>query len=159
MSREPFQNGEFTMNGINEVRQMQESLLALLPVWNHRIEKPLKQTLEDGISLEMYYCLQTLRSFNGMLTMSELARWLKTPKQQMTKLINRLVEHELVERVYDPADRRIIKIRITEKALTYINSFLDHDAECFRSILEKMDDQDRREFKAATDTLLRILIK
>ena len=53
----------------------QEELLALMPVWNYRIAKPFKQMLDEGVSLEMYYCIQTLRWYGGTLTMSELARY------------------------------------------------------------------------------------
>ena len=50
-------------------------LLTLLPVWNYRIAKPFKQLLDEGISLEMYYCIRTLQWGGGILTMSELAEY------------------------------------------------------------------------------------
>ena len=90
-----------------EIEKMQEMLLAALPYWNYRIAKPLKQALHDGISLDMYYCLQTL-SWGGGMTMKECAQWMRMPKQQMTKLSNKLFELGLVDRVPDPCDRRII---------------------------------------------------
>lgn len=145
------------MDDITEIKKIQETLLALLPYWNYRIEKPFKQLLDNGISLEMYYCIETLRWFDGMLTMSELAQWIDMPKQQMTKIINRLVEYEFAERIYDPADRRVIKIKITDKALAYIDHFLEQDAGCFRKLLEQMSQEDRNDFKNASETMIRIL--
>lgn len=121
-----------------EISQMQQMLLAVLPQWHYRIAKPFKQLLEEGVSLEMYYCIQTLRWGGGTMTMSELAQWVQMPKQQMTKMVNRLVEHRFVERVFDPADRRIIKIRVTDQALAYIDHFLKENAGCFRVLLEQM---------------------
>ncbi len=44
-----------------EIEQIQEESLGLLPQWNYRIIKPFKQLLDEGISLEMYYCIQILR--------------------------------------------------------------------------------------------------
>ena len=60
-----------------DIRHLQEELLALMPVWNYRIAKPFKQMLDEGVSLEMYYCIQTLRWYGGTLTMSELARYVR----------------------------------------------------------------------------------
>lgn len=142
-----------------EIKRIQETLLALLPYWNYRIEKPFKQLLDSGISLEMYYCIEALRWFDGTLTMSELAQWVQMPKQQMTKIVNRLVESEFVERIYDPKDRRTIQIKITDKAVAYIDHFLEEDAGCFRQLLGQMSPEERREFQKAIEIMMRILPK
>ena len=146
------------MNQRNEILEIQELVFAVLPVWNYRIAKPMKQILNDGISLEMYYCLQTLRCCENGLTMTELAHWIDMPKQQLTKLVNRLVERHFVQRIYDPNDRRIIRIKATETATDYIDSFLTHDAEYLKTLLENMDETDRVHFKEALQTFIRILV-
>lgn len=147
------------LDEIAEIRQMQIELLYLLPQWHYRIAKPFKQLLDEGISLEMYYCLQTLRWLGGMVTMSELGQWAHIPKQQMTKMVNRMVEHNFVERVYDPSDRRIINIRITDVASDYIEYFLAENAKCFQSLLEQMNKKDRAAFKQAIETITGIFDK
>lgn len=134
--------------------QIQEMLLTLLPVWNYRIAKPFKQLLDEGISLEMYYCIKTLQWGGGTMTMSELAGYTKMQKQQMTQMVNRLVEQELVERIYDPSNRRIIKIRPTDKAAEYMEHFLEHDAGCFRPLLEEMTPQNLSDFRKGLELLI-----
>lgn len=140
-----------------EFRQIQEQLLSMLPLWNYRIAKPFKQLLDEGISLEMYYCIKTIQWYGEPLTMSKLARYTMSSKQQMTKVVNRLVEQELVERIYDPANRRIIKIKITEKALSYIEHFIEHNAECFRPFLEQMGREDLADFQKGIELVYRSL--
>lgn len=140
-----------------ETEPIEESLLAVLPFWNYRIAKPFKQLLDDGVSMEMYYCLQAIRSFNETMTMSEIGQRIHMSKQQMTKIINRLVEHDFVTRVYDPQNRRVIKVQITEKALAYIKHFSNKNTECFQPLLNSMDEKDLNDFKQAIDTLTRIL--
>lgn len=146
------------MDNHTEIKKIQEALLAVLPVWNYKIEKPFKQMLDEGVSLEMYYCIRTLR-WRGALTMSELAHLVNMPKQQMTKLVNRLVEQDFAKRIYDPSDRRIIKIELTDNAMKYIDQFLAQDAECFQKLLEEMSESDRSDFMQAISTLMRILYK
>ena len=141
-----------------EIKKIQGTLLDVLPVWNYKIEKPFKQLLDKGVSLEMYYCIRILQ-WHGSLTMSELASLVKMPKQQMTKMVNRLVEQEFAERVYDPSDRRIIKIELTDNAQKYIDHFLTQDAECFQKLLKQMNETDRSDFMQAISTLMRILYK
>ncbi len=142
-----------------EIDLIQTTLLGVLPYWNYRIAKPFKQRLDEGVSMEMYYFLQTLRYCGGTMTISELMPWVGMQKQQMTKMTNRLAELGFIRRVYDSSDRRIIKIQITEKALDYIDHFLREDMGCFRRLLESMDEKDLADFKTATDILIRILPK
>lgn len=142
-----------------ETEAIQESLLAVLPYWNYRISKPFKHLLDDGVSLEMYYCLQIMRGFDEALTMSELGQRIQMSKQQLTKIVNRLEEHGFVRRIHDPSNRRIVKLQVTEEALDYIECFLHQKAECFREIIENMDEKDQADFKQAIDILTRILAK
>lgn len=138
---------------------LQENLLALLPMWNYNIAKPLKQFLEDGISLEMYYCIQTLRCYEEPMKMSDLSKITKTPKKQMTKVADRLVDQGLVERVYDPSDRRIVKLQLTERASSYIDNFLEQDGGYFKSILGQLEQEDLLRFQSAIKTIIEILDK
>lgn len=138
---------------------LQENLLALLPMWNYNIAKPLKHFLDDGISLEMYYCIQTLRWYEEPMKMSDLSEITKTPKKQMTKVADRLVDQGLVKRVYDPSDRRIVKLQLTEHASSYIDHFLDKDGGYFKSIIEQLDQEDILKFQKAVKMLCEILSK
>lgn len=138
---------------------IQEKLLSLMPVWNYQIAKPFKQLLDEGISLEMYYCIKTLEWAGGEATMSEIAGWTKMPKQQMTKMVNRLVEQNFVTRSDDPADRRIVKIQLTDKATNFIDYFMEHDASCFRPFLDQMGQKDLDEFGNALDKLIQVFLR
>lgn len=137
-----------------EYLKIKEMLLALLPQWNYEIAKPFKQLQDEGVSLEMYYCIKTLQWGGGIMTMSELGGYTKMQKQQMTKMVNRLVEQEFVERIYDPSDRRIIKIKLTSTAQNYLDHFIEYDASCFRPILEKMNEEDIVIFRKSLEMML-----
>lgn len=139
-----------------DFRQIQGLLLSILPAWNYRIAKPFKQLLDEGISLEMYYCIKTLQWYGKPITMSELARCTKSAKQQMTKVVNRLVEQGFVERIYDPSNRRIIMIQPTEKAQDYTEHFIEYNASCFRPFLEQMTSEDLDDFQKGLELIFRV---
>ena len=67
----------------------------------------------------------------------------------MTKMVDRLVEHGLVERFDGPADRRTVKIRLTCTAREYSDHFLSKDAKCFQDLLERMRVEDCAAFRAS----------
>lgn len=140
-----------------EYKQIQEFLLSIMPMWNYRIAKPFKQLLDEGISLEMYYCIKVLQWYGEPITMSELAWYTKSAKQQMTKIVNRLVEQGFVERVYDPANRRIIRIKPTEKAQDYTEHFVEDNASCFRPLLEQMSGDDLVDFQQGLELIFQVL--
>lgn len=133
--------------------QIKEMLLTLLPQWNYQVVRPFKQLLEEEITIEMYCCIKALQLGGGVMTMSELGRQTCMPKQQMTKMVNRLVEQQFAERLYDPADRRIIKIKITANGIGYLSHFLDRDNKCFVSLLEQMSEEDSEKFQTALTLL------
>lgn len=142
-----------------EITRIQEALLALLPLWNYKITKPFKQLLNEEISLEMYYCIQTLQWVGEPMSMTELTQFMRMPKQQMTKLVSRLVESGFVRRTYDAADRRVIRLSVTDKAEEYIAKYLTEDAGYFRKLMEAMTEEDLGEFRGAVETLIRVLAK
>lgn len=139
--------------------RIRELILELLPSWHYKIAKPFKKLQDEGVSLEMYYTIKTLQWSGGELTMSEVARLTKTPKQQMTKLVNRLVEQKFVERVDDPQDRRVVKIRLTDAGQDYNDRFLENNDDCFQPLLDKMDDGMMRDFLAGLELLDSVFLK
>lgn len=137
---------------------MMEDLLTILPYWHYAIDKPLKQSLKGKMSLESYYCLQTLRR-EGPLTMSQLAQRLKTTKQQATKTVEHLYEYQFVERLHDAGDRRVIRIQPTAEALCYIEQDFYRNSQFLKAIERRLDPQSMEDFHRALQTLLQILPK
>lgn len=140
-----------------QTSDMQDLLLSIMPQWYCHIAKPFKELLAENISLNMYYCIRILSDRPNM-TMSEIARWMHISKQQMTKLVDKMMEHGFVERVSDPGDRRIIRLQLTEHAQEYSDSFLAQDAVYYRNFFESMPDEDREDFGKALESIRRVFI-
>ena len=93
------------------------------------------------------------------MTMTEFAEYIHMPKHQMSKISNRLFEQDLIERIFDPADRRIIKIKVTEKAIAYMDNFRDENTDCYHDFLDKMSLDEISQFGSAINTLLSIFCR
>lgn len=139
--------------------EMQELLFATMPMWHYHVAKPFKRLLDEGISLDMYYCVQILRRNNSPMAMSELAHWMRIPKQQVTKVVNKLIECGFAERLYDSSDRRIIRLRLTEKAVGYVDKFLSEDAVYFKNMFDSMSENDRKCFGEALSSIHQVFGK
>lgn len=142
-----------------ETRELQELLLATMPLWHIRINRPFKKQLDERVSLGMYYCIRQIQQHNGTVTMSELARSARCPKQQMTKTVGKLIECRFAERISDPADRRVIRLRLTEEGLKFSEQFLTEDAAYFRNMLDSLSPEDKEEFGRALRSIHRILMQ
>lgn len=79
----------------------------------HKLMKLCSRHLEEfGISGPEY---GILRNLNGeSLTLSELSQCLLKVNSNITALIDHLERRGLVERTRDPADRRVVRVRLTE---------------------------------------------
>lgn len=132
--------------------QMKRLLLDVLPYWNYQIVKPFKQQLDKNISFEMYCFIKIMQLSGKALSISELCSLTKLPKQQITKLSTKLVRQELIKRIYDPVDRRIIKLSLTDKGVDFLHRLL-YDSEYFPPFLEHLTGQEYESFKQALEFL------
>lgn len=137
----------------------QETIIKLLPLWQNKIARPFRQILDEGITYEMYNCMQFLLWFEDGIAMTELAKALQLPKQRLTKLINSLVENGFALRRSDANDRRVIKVLLTDKAKQYIERISSCDIESYKRNFKNMDMEEMEQFQTAVETLLRILSK
>ena len=89
-----------------------DNLLAIHPLLSKNITKAIRtKTHHTPGSMFM---LGTL-NHHGKLSMTEIGCHLSLPKPHVTALVEKLIADDLVERLHDPNDRRIIYIQITDK--------------------------------------------
>lgn len=138
--------------------QFIETLMAVLPYWHYKIDRPFKQRHKNAMSLETYYCLQMLRC-SGPLTMSELAQRLQLKKTQATRTIELLCKYGFVRRLADAGDRRCVRIEITQTALDYIDENFYTDHQLLHDVQQSLSPEDYQELEKALETLLRLLPK
>ncbi|WP_195420962.1 MarR family winged helix-turn-helix transcriptional regulator [Faecalicatena contorta] len=136
--------------------QFVKNLLLVMPDWHSKLVRPFKETLHREMSLETYYCLETVRKCETV-TMTELAQQLKVPKQQATKLVDKLDKYGLIERQYHENDRRMIWLRLTPKATAYLDEYYLKNKDFLRSLEEKLSQEELSRLNEAVEVLGEIL--
>lgn len=137
-----------------------ENLITIQPLLSKTFTRSLraKTNLNPG---SLYVLGVLLR--HETLSMSEIGCKLSMPKPHVTSLVDKLIAEEMVERLNDPNDRRIINIQITDKGK---NDFLEIKKEIskeFRLKLKVLNPDQLRAFSTASkqvkDILTEILVE
>jgi len=114
-----------------DLNEVIDNILYVLPLINKKLMKPIFNILKKEIPPYHFQVLHILME-QGTLTVSEIANILCISRPNMTPLIDKLIEEDLVHRSPNINDRRIINISITEKGKNIALS----NIECFKNKLK-----------------------
>jgi DNA-binding MarR family transcriptional regulator len=81
----------------------------------------------------------------GTQKMSTIARQLGVAMSAATATVDKMVRSELVVREFDPSDRRVIRIALSDKGRQALEAALQAQARCFEEILERLEPHKRTE--------------
>ena len=90
------------------------------------------------------------------LIMSQLAKNLDIGFSTATKIIDRLLEKNLVIRESDPGDRRIVKVVLTKKGNEFVMLHRKHKKEIFEKILNILTPDEQENFIAIMEKIAKI---
>lgn len=133
-----------------------QNMLCVFPYWNSNLVRPFRETLNREMSLETYYCLEMVRRYDSV-TMTELAGYLRVPKQQATKLVDKLAECHFVDRMPDEHDRRLIRILLTEKAKAYLDEYYKKNTDFIERLERRLTADQLTELNYAVSVLQKLL--
>lgn len=84
--------------------------------------------------------------------MTDMAHFMQVTTAAMTGLVERLVRDSYVTRVYDPGDRRVIKVKLTPRGNGLIKKINNQRRKMVIKIFGQISEADRQDY-------LRILLK
>ena len=95
----------------------------------------------------------------GPISMSEIGRHMEISKPYMTALVDKLISEGLVERITDPDDRRVVKIRITAAGRNVIREFTKAAREAVITRLSSLSSEDISSLHESTKKMRSILAR
>lgn len=93
----------------------------------------------------------------GSMLMSELAKRLGVTKGAVTQVIARLSAKELVERVHDPDDFRVVLVSLTEKGKSAFQAHQELHETFYKDLYAQFDPKEIEIFEACIDKLVAYL--
>jgi DNA-binding MarR family transcriptional regulator len=137
-------------------------LLSIPPLVFRLIRKKLiNATLADSdvdIKFPHFEIIMLLKE-EGTLHPAEIGEKLLIAKAQMTHLIDRLVELNLVEREMDSADRRTLNIGLTEKGRKFLEVHENTITNAVREYITCLEDGEIEDLSHSLRTLRDTLLK
>lgn len=128
-------------------------LLSVPPLIFRGVRRKLLKTALNSINVDispLHFEIMRLLKEDGTLHITEIGERLQVARAQMTHLIDKLVELEMVERQADSADRRVTNIVLTSKG----NAFLkEHGGNIWKATKEVLSGLTDEELADLTDSL------
>lgn len=91
-------------------------------------------------------------------TMGELSADLNTPFSTATRIVDWLVQGHFVERFSDHADRRIVRVRMTETGQQFYQTFLDDNEQRVAQLLKNFSSDEKLQLLQLMNKLLDSLL-
>jgi DNA-binding MarR family transcriptional regulator len=100
-----------------------DDLLSVPPLIFRGVRRKLLKAALDSVNVDispLHFEIMRLVKEAGTLHITEIGERLQVARAQMTHLIDKLVELEMVERRADSADRRVTNIVLTDKGSAFL---------------------------------------
>lgn len=136
-----------------DIDEVFAGLLTVFPLFRKRINKIGDEILlSKGISRTHVNLLEIVKK-NGPTTMTDLGKLLNVSKPNITILVDKLVKLELVKRIYDEKDRRVIFIELTGNGHDFLEKLRESMKTAFGKSVEKFSQDDLKLFKETINNL------
>jgi len=137
-------------------------LLSIPPLIFRIIRRKLIMTTLADIDVDIkfpHFEIMTVLKEEGTLHVAEIGEKLQIAKAQMTHLIDKLVELNMVDRNTDEADRRTINITLTDKGRTFLESHESNIVNAVREYISCLEDDELDELSHSLRNLRDTLLK
>lgn len=128
---------------LQSLNEIAEELPEIMPVIARKVLLDFFQSVD--ISQSQLLMVMAIKS-NQPCRLSDLSQEMDISNPTASGLVDRLVQHHLVERASDPQDRRAVCISLTPQGEKLVTKFKHHAKEKWQEILTKMPRQDQNDF-------------
>lgn len=133
-----------------------EDLLSIPPIIFREIRRKLLRTALVNMDMDIlpvHIGIMKQLDEAGTLHVAEIGERLQIARPQMTHLIDKLVDLEVVERYTDKTDRRMINIVLTDKGRTTLG---EHDSSIKKAMREALSGFTDKELDDFSDSLRKL---
>ena len=146
----------------NILNRVAEELFSILPLIGRSIRRKLLKTALTSFNKDIappHFEIMKLLQEAGTLHIAEIAERLQIAGPQMTHLIDKLVDLDIVERQTGTADRRTINITLTSKGKTTLEEHNSRLRNAIRKTLSRLTGEELEDLSASLRKLQDIFLK
>lgn len=136
-----------------------KELTVLLPLLMRGILKRQSDEIAQGkITMPQYLVLDLIET-RGALKMSEIAAVMSVSLPAMTGIVDRLHQTAMIERCYDPKDRRLIRINLSVKGRKMVHKIRKQREDTISDVFGQLTEQERRSYLKIIKKVVDVLYK
>jgi DNA-binding MarR family transcriptional regulator len=128
------------------LEKVSSDLVSIPPILNRGLRKKLVKLVinDDGLDITPHQVeiMRVLDVEKKALPIGEIGEKLHIPKAQMTQLIDKLVDLNIVKRVTARSDRRALKVSFTERGKSIMENHKKSIRNAFQDIMSSLTDED-----------------
>lgn len=118
----------------------------------------IRELMPENLTADQHSILRYIRE-RGLCTSSELADFFFVGKSSITAIVKRLADKNLIERILDERDRRVIYLKLTTEGEELVEMMQEKIAELLATFINHFDEQESYAFITTYEKLARILIE
>jgi DNA-binding MarR family transcriptional regulator len=148
------------VNGVraDTLEQITTVLLAMLPLFQKKLFRGDGTDENRGIIHSQTHILILLQQQKAM-PISEIGKQLLISPSNMTPLIDKLIDEDLVVRRPDKKDRRVINVAITRRGLEHLDALYKAKLDSFKTKLSNLSDDDLSLLLSSLQNILKVIAK
>jgi DNA-binding MarR family transcriptional regulator len=138
------------------------NLLSVPPLLFRGIRRKLFEATRAGVDLNvspLHFEIMYLLNKEDTMHIAAIGNRLQIARAQMTQLIDKLVDLNLIKRKTDETDRRIVNVSLTLKGKKYIKEQISSLNSVTREILSRLTDDELEQISASLTKLRDTLIQ
>ena len=142
------------------VSRTADGLLSVPPLIFRGVRRKLLKTALDNMNIDvspLHFEIMRLLKEDGTLHITEIGERLQLARAQMTHLIDKLVELEMVERQADSVDRRVTNIVLTDKGSAFLEEHGGNIWKATQEFVSGLTDKELADLSASLERLREIL--
>lgn len=106
-----------------------------------------------GISNQQFNILRILKGAGDWVAMNDIKNLMIEKSPNATRLADKLLNKELIERERSATDRRVVYLQITQKGLDLLNEIEDKDKGVVEEMLGRITDREAKQASKIIDKL------
>ncbi len=138
------------------IESISQNIFNVMPLLRKRLLHMDVIQNEHGIPLSHVQVLSMLNE-TGSMSVSEISHRLGIAKPNITPLVDRLIEEQLVDRIRDTQDRRVVNVVIMDSGREKLNAIRATIGEQVQDWAQNIPAADFRELADSLQSLTRIL--
>lgn len=139
---------------INQILQLERYLPYRLSILSNRISALISETYSDkfALSITEWRIMAVLGEYPGV-SADEVSLKTQIEKSILSRAISKLLQRKLLEREFDPADKRRSMLKLTQTGLSVYAELVPVSYDYEQALLTCFSDAEREQFSELIDRL------